>query len=110
MTDGGVIDRHGVESQAAPPVDNRHYAGVRRWELWVGEGTLSFFPEENEPARRMAQEEGFVLCWEVIAKGHNPAERALHEYRGWGEYKPMLNEDGEPFPEDEDDDHVQPMR
>jgi hypothetical protein len=24
---------------------------------------------------------------------------------GWGEYKPMLRDDGTPYPEDEDDDY-----
>jgi hypothetical protein len=71
---------------------------VRRWELWVGEGSQSFFPEENEQARRLAQEDGLVFTWEVVAKGHNAAMRAMHEYCGRGEYKPMLNDEGEPVP------------
>ena len=46
-----------------------------------------------------------VSCWygKREPKAHD-AHRALHVYRGWEEYKPMLREDGTPIPEDEDDD------
>jgi hypothetical protein len=84
---------------------------MRRWELWEkdwdpdkGGGTSSFFPEENEQARNMALDDGESFVWETMAKGHNDAQRAMHAFRGWGEYKPILREDGTPFPEDEDDD------
>ena len=49
----------------------------------------------------MAAKAGFSLHWTVQARGHNPAMRALHEYRGYEPYHPMLREDGTPYPEDE---------
>jgi hypothetical protein len=54
----------------------------------------------------MAIEDGLTLVWEIVAKGSNPAHRALYEYLGWGEYQPMLRDDGVPYPEDEDDDYI----
>ncbi len=52
----------------------------------------------------MAMEDGQVFSWQVVANGPNPAMRALYDYLGWGEYRPMLRNDGTPHPEDEDDD------
>jgi hypothetical protein len=84
---------------------------MRRWELWdkdwdshEGGGSSSFFPEENEQARKMALDLGESLVWETTAKGYNDALREMYVFRGWGEYKPVLREDGSPFPGDEDDD------
>jgi hypothetical protein len=75
---------------------------VRRWELWSSEDEQVFFPEDNDQARRMAEEDGMTLEWEVTAKGWNAAAQAMYDYRGWGEYKPMLRSDGTPYPEDDD--------
>jgi hypothetical protein len=77
-----------------------------RWELWEREGSSNFFPDWNDQARRMAKEEGMRFTWEVEAKGANPASRALYEHLGFGEYKPMLRDDGTPYPEDEDENYV----
>ena len=82
---------------------------MRRWELWESETGQSFFPEDNHQARRMAQEDGEVLVWEVVANSTNEAMRAMYAYRGWGEFRPMLREDGTPYPEDEDDDYRRPV-
>src|SRR5450759_3724243 len=62
---------------------------MSRWELWEreGEGSTSFFPDWNVQARRMAEEEGITLTWEVEAKGSNPPSHALYEHLGFGEYK-----------------------
>jgi hypothetical protein len=81
-------------------------ARVRRWELWSGDDGHTFFPEENERERQMAQADGYVLTWETMAQSMNCAHRALYAYLGWGEFKPMLRPDGTPYPEDEDDDYV----
>jgi hypothetical protein len=81
---------------------------MRRWELWTSETSQSFFPEENDGARRMAEEDGEVFTWEVVAGSINEAMRAMYSYRGWGAYKPMLRDDGTPHPEHEDDDYVPP--
>jgi hypothetical protein len=72
--------------------------------LGRGGGSSSFFPEENEQARKMALDDGESLVWENDCQGHNDALRKMYVFRGWGEYRPMLREDGSPFPEDEDDD------
>jgi hypothetical protein len=61
-------------------------------------------PGENEQARKMALDDGESLVWENDCQGHNDALRKMYVFRGWGEYRPMLREDGSPFPEDEDDD------
>ena len=81
---------------------------MSRWELWEreGEGSTSFFPDWNVQARRMAEEEGITLTWEVEAKGSNPPSHALYEHLGFGEYKPMLCEGGPPYLDDEDENHV----
>jgi hypothetical protein len=76
---------------------------MRKWELWEDEGGSSFFPESNMQARLMAMEDGLVKVWEVEASSTNDAMRAMNERLGWGPYKPMLQDDGTPFPEDEDD-------
>ncbi|MGQ0521771.1 MAG: hypothetical protein ACT4PX_11560 [Actinomycetota bacterium] len=56
----------------------------------------------------MALEDGEIFTWEVVARGTNEAMRAMYRYRGWGEFKPMLRDDGTPYPADEDDDYVPP--
>jgi hypothetical protein len=65
-----------------------------------------FFSEENDQARQMSIEDGAELEWQVVAPSANEASQALYDYRGWGEYKPMLRDDGTPYPEDEDDDYL----
>ncbi len=77
-----------------------------RWELWEAEDENSFFPDWNEQARKMAQEEGLTFTWAVEARGTNPAMRALYKRLGFGEYQPMLRKDGTPYPDDEDEDYV----
>ena len=69
------------------------------------EGSTSFFPDWNVQARRMAEEESMTLTWEVEAKGSDPPSRALYEHLGFGEYKPMLCDNGPPFPDHEDENH-----
>jgi hypothetical protein len=81
---------------------------VKRYELWQGQGGHSFFPDENDEARERALADGYTLTWAVTAHGLNPAHRLLYEHLGWGEYRPMLREDGTPYPQDEDDDYVGP--
>jgi len=87
---------------------------MRRWEFWqLPDGTAKTLVPENRPEYRdEIAAEGFVYAnWSTVAKGYNDAMRAWHEHLEWGEYKPMLQEDGTPYPEDEDDsvagpDHV----
>jgi hypothetical protein len=62
-----------------------------------------FLLEGDSDGRRMAIEDGCVVTWSVEARGWDEAKAALHVYRGWEPYKPMLRDDGTPFPEDEDD-------
>jgi len=82
---------------------------VRRYELWLGEDGYHFFPDDVdgvERLRREAQAEGKVLAWDVVAKGYNPAQRALYAHLGYGEYRPMLRADGTPYPDMEDDEYA----
>jgi hypothetical protein len=58
----------------------------------------------------MAEEEGMTLTWEDEAKGSNPPSRALYEHLAFGDYKPMLREDGPPFPDHEDENHAPEAR
>jgi hypothetical protein len=80
-----------------------HTLHVRRWELWVGDGCHAFFPDDNQQARRMAQEDGLTFSWATTASSANDAARALYTHLGWGEYRPMLRADGTPYPADEHD-------
>ena len=83
---------------------------MRRWQLWEvrnSEGELksqAFFPADNEWAITESRRQGAVLVWEVEAAGYNAAQRAMHEYLGLEEFRPMLRGDGMPYPEDERDD------
>ena len=79
---------------------------MRRWELWKGDGGHAFFPEENREARSMAIRDGYRYAWACRAQAVNPAMRQLYDYLGWGEYGPMLREDGTPYPDDEGDEEV----
>jgi hypothetical protein len=79
---------------------------MRRWEYWeLPDGTEKTLIPDNRPeAREEVVAEGFVFRgWSTIARGYNDAMRAWHDHLGWGEYKPMLRDDGTPYPEDEDD-------
>lgn len=76
---------------------------MQRWELWQGESGHSFFPVANRQARQMALASGYTLTWHCQAEGTNPAMRKLYEHLGWGEYRPMLDDDGFPYAADEDD-------
>jgi hypothetical protein len=81
---------------------------VHRYELWQNDDGYSFFPEHNHQARDIAQADGQMLTWEVIAKGLNSANQLLYDHLDFGIYRPMLQDDGTPYPQDEDDDYVAP--
>ena len=78
---------------------------MRRWELWRSEDETEtrIIPETRPDQIASARQAGFMKLWETEAKGSNDAMRAMYRYLDWGEYKPMLREDGTPYPEDEDD-------
>jgi hypothetical protein len=80
---------------------------MRRWELWSGEtGSMFIRAEDDEsPLVTEAIEEGWQKTWECVAKGTNDAMRQMYAHQWHGEYKPMLRDDGTPYPEDEDDDY-----
>lgn len=50
------------------------------------------------------------LHLKVVADSTYEAMRAMYSYRGWGEYQPMLRDDGTLYPNDEDEDYVPPER
>ena len=79
--------------------------GVKRWELWSKDDWQTSFLEANEQARQMAIEDGQTPEWETTAQGWNSAHEAMYAYRGWGVYQPQQQDDGTPYPEDEDDDY-----
>jgi hypothetical protein len=77
---------------------------MRRWELWSGDDSNTFFPATSEKTRVMARVEGEVKVWETEASSSNDAMQKRNDYLGYGPYVPMLQDDGTPYPEDEDDD------
>jgi hypothetical protein len=81
---------------------------VQRYELWQNDEGLSFFPDHNQQARDMAEADGQRFRWECTAKGLNAAHQLLYDYLDFGVYRPMLQDDGTPYPQDEDDDYVAP--
>lgn len=62
-----------------------------------------FLPDPRPDQIEQAQREGLVKIWETTAVGSNDAMRQRNEFLGWEEYRPMLREDGTPYPDDEDD-------
>ena len=78
---------------------------MRRWELWHNEkeNSYSFFSASSEKNRVMARVEGAVKVWETVLSSWNEAMQAQYDYLGYGTYTPMLQDDGTPYPEDEDD-------
>jgi hypothetical protein len=76
---------------------------MRRWELWQSENQHDYFPSTSEKSRVMARVEGAVKVWETEASSTNEAMRARNRHLGFDPYKPMLRDDGTPYPEDDDD-------
>ena len=74
-----------------------------RWVLWVSDSQERFIPDWMEDHAAEAAADGLVPVWTCIARGPNDAERQRYAWAGWGEYQPMLREDGTPYPEHEDD-------
>lgn len=77
-----------------------------RWELWEGaddsEGAeCSFFAVTNTQAAAMANADGLRLTWTVEAVSLIEAMTKYHEHQGWEPYRPMLRNDGSPYPEDQ---------
>ena len=78
---------------------------MRRWELWqtADETEIRFIPESAVDQIESARRDGLVKIWETTASGSNDAMRQRNQFLGWGEYQPMLDDDGKPYPGDEDD-------
>lgn len=69
-----------------------------KWHVWHdGEGQL-FVPagSPHEPDGNPAAR----LLHVIEASSHNDAMRKYHEWMGWEPYKPMLDENGNEYPED----------
>jgi hypothetical protein len=58
-----------------------------RFELWKLHSGYTFFPENNEAARKLL-EPGAKLAWTVEAKSWEEARARMHEFLGWEPYKP----------------------
>lgn len=81
-----------------------------RFEHWIsdtsdtfmGEGPSDCFGDVNNPTDlHPCKEPGGRLCCVIEGISPNDAMRKYHEHMGWDSYKPMLREDGTPYPEDE---------
>lgn len=59
-----------------------------RFELWKLSAGYTFFPEDNEGARKLL-EPGATLAWTVEARSWDEARARMHEFLGWGPYKPV---------------------
>jgi hypothetical protein len=57
-------------------------------ELWISESGYSFFPEENESARRLL-ESNAKLVKIIEAATWEEACAKKHAFLGWEPYKPM---------------------
>lgn len=82
-----------------------------QWELWRQTTTSggivhTFLPADARPPRDSpewgpddwAEPE---LIWTVEARSTNDAMSRFHAYMGYEAYRPMLRDDGTPYPEDE---------
>jgi len=76
---------------------------MRRWELWESETGHVLVPEDDPQGVVDAIAEGCHKTWECVAKGSNDAMRQMYVHLGYGDYRPMLGDDGKPYPADEDD-------
>ena len=61
---------------------------VIRYELWEDDEGLSFFPDNNDSARRLLGAEA-RLVWECRAKSWEEAQALKHEHLGWDPYVPL---------------------
>jgi hypothetical protein len=59
-----------------------------KYELWSEEDGYSFFPEDNESARRLLGSKA-KLIWTVEAATWDEARTKQHEFLGWDRYDPM---------------------
>lgn len=75
------------------------------WELWRREddGAVewTFFPVDFVDRDDLLGDPDWHLEWSVEAPGWIAACTARNEYLGWEPYRPMLRDDGTPYPEDE---------
>lgn len=62
----------------------------RKYELWKesGEGAYSFFPADNESARKLLSSAA-ELIWTVEADSWEEAQRKKNSYLGLEPYSPM---------------------
>lgn len=59
-----------------------------RYELWEDDdGSLSFFPEDNESFRKSLGPAA-RLIWSCVADSWEQAQSLKHEHLGWEPYKP----------------------
>jgi hypothetical protein len=59
-----------------------------RYELWLDEGSYSFFPDDSESFRRLLSSQA-QLVWECHARNWEEAQTEKHKYLGWEPYVPM---------------------
>jgi hypothetical protein len=80
-----------------------------KYELWMAadpSNGYSLIREDNVRSQELARSEGMCVVWSTVAKGPNEANQLLYDHLGYGTYNVFLGEDGEPFPEDEDDSYA----
>lgn len=73
------------------------------WELWKTEDDgLTFAPayKIGELMNLGVLDHTSKCIWSIMADSYIDAMTKYHEYMEWEPYKPMLDENGEPYPED----------
>ena len=67
---------------------------------WGAEGVSTLIVGEILPEFELVSTPGLSLLKRFEAKSWNDAMRQYHEWHGWEPYKPMLDENGQEYPED----------
>jgi uncharacterized protein (DUF433 family) len=78
-----------------------------KWELWesIIENSHTFSTSENiaDMFAKHVMPSDAERIWVMEARSYIEAQTKLHEYMGWKTYKPILDENGHPYSEDEGD-------
>lgn len=68
---------------------------------WGAEGVSTLIVGETLPESELVSSPGMTLLKRFEAKSWNDVMRQYHEWQGWDPYKPMLDENGQEYLEDD---------
>jgi len=79
----------------------------RKWELWESkaEGSYTFATSEGicDMFAKKIMPSDATRIWTIETDSYIEAQRKMHEYLGWEPYKPMLDDNGNVYPDDAGD-------